>query len=124
MSKKLVVAFISVLLLGSSTVAGAEDGGEGRNRLYNVLPPGESGGLPTDVHSTDQIPLYDGLTPLFDKVRAPDIPKYFKPEIFGLGNEAGTVEPTPRAGLRLIRDSFGVPHIYGAQRADVMYGAG
>src|SRR5947208_7115153 len=110
MSKKLMVAVICVLLLGSTAVAAADDEGDGHSRLFNVLPPGQSGGLPLDVHSTDQIPLYDGLTPLFDHVRAPDIPKYFKPEIFGLGNRAGTVEPTPRPGLRLVRDSYGVPH--------------
>ena len=124
MSKKLMVAIICVLLLGSTAVAAADDEGDGQSRLFNVLPPGESGGLPLDVHSRDQIPLYDGLTPLFDQVKAGDIETHFKPEILGLGNETGTVEPTPRPGLRLVRDSFGVPHIFGEQRADVMYGAG
>ena len=124
MSRKLMVAIVCALVLGSTAVAGADDDDGDRSRVFNVLPPGQSGGLPTDVHSTDQIPLYDGLTPLFDQVGAADIEKYFKPEILGLGDEAGTVEPTPRPGLRLVRDSYGVPHIFGDQRADVMYGAG
>src|SRR6185312_9257658 len=29
-----------------------------------VLPPGNYGGIPTNTHSLDQLPLYSGLTPL------------------------------------------------------------
>ena len=54
---------------------------------WNVLPPGESGSPTPGPHSADQIPLYDGLTPLFDQVHDADLPTYFKPNIFGLGSE-------------------------------------
>ena len=46
-----------------------------------------------------------------------DIPKYFKPENF-TPNGATTEVPTGRPGLKILRDGFGVPHIYGKTRAD------
>ena len=63
-----------------------------------MLPPGQYGGLPTEVHSTDQIPLYDGLTPLRGNVTAADIQRFYKPESF-TPTGATTEEPTGRAGL-------------------------
>jgi acyl-homoserine lactone acylase PvdQ len=79
--------------------------------------------LPTSSHSTDQLPLYDALTPLAGNVTDADIERYFKPETVGpLG--ATTPEPTGRAGLTILRDSYGVPHITGLTRDDVSYGAG
>src|SRR5262249_11802234 len=33
-----------------------------------ILPPGNFGGVPFTVNSTDQLPLYSGLTPLRDNV--------------------------------------------------------
>jgi acyl-homoserine lactone acylase PvdQ len=91
--------------------------------VYNVLPAGQDGAFPLKKHSADQLPLYDGLTPLYDQISAADIPKYFKPERFGV---SGKVERTerPRKGLVIKRDSFGVPHVYGKTRADVEFGAG
>ena len=35
-----------------------------------ILPPGNYGGLPYTVNSTDQLPLYAGLTPLRDDLTA------------------------------------------------------
>ena len=50
-------------------------------------------------HGTDQIPLYDALTPLRGNVTAADIAKNYKPENFApIG--ASTVEPTTRARRR------------------------
>ena len=46
-------------------------------------------------HSTDQIPLYDGLTPKFDNVTAADLPTFFKPNIFGLGGQTPERVETP-----------------------------
>jgi acyl-homoserine lactone acylase PvdQ len=88
-----------------------------------ILPPGNYGGIPFTANSTDQLPLYAGLTPLRDNVTQADIDRLFLPEDFqpiGQTHE----EQTGRPGLRLIYDSFGVPHVYGQTRADVAFGAG
>jgi len=93
---------------------------------WSVLPPGESGSSSPGTHSVDQIPLYDGLTPLFDQVTDADLPTYLKPNIFGLGSEtpSSVEQPPARPGLRVDRDSKGVAHVFGNTRGDVMYGAG
>ncbi len=95
-------------------------------QAWNVLPPGESGSSSPGPHSVDQLPLYDGLTPLFDQVTDADLPTYFKPNTFGLGGETPTSveQPPARPGLRIDRDSKGVAHVFGTTRGDVMYGAG
>ena|SRR5262245_47295196 len=83
----------------------------GDDFAYNVLPPGQYGGLPTDVHSTDQIPLYDGLTPLRGDVTVDDIQRLYKPESF-TPTGAAIEEPTGRAGLTITRDAFGAHHLH------------
>jgi hypothetical protein len=91
----------------------------------NVLPPGQSGSLNFGTNATDQLRLYDGLTPLFDRVGAADVNRMFKRAPLGLGAErAVRVERTPRPGVRIVRDRWGVPHVTGRTRADVEYGAG
>jgi acyl-homoserine lactone acylase PvdQ len=92
---------------------------------YNVLPPGQSGSLNFGANATDQLRLYDGLTPLFDRVSPADVSRMFKRAPLGLGSErAVRVERTPRPGVRIVRDRWGVPHVTGRTRADVEYGAG
>jgi acyl-homoserine lactone acylase PvdQ len=117
-----VVAFaISPSLAAAAPDRGRGDGGEDTARY--ILPPGNYGGLPFTANSTDQLPLYTGLTPLRDNVTDADIEQFFLPEDFqpiGQTHE----EQTGRPGLRLIYDSFGIPHIYGQTRADVAFGAG
>jgi acyl-homoserine lactone acylase PvdQ len=95
-------------------------------QAWNVLPPGESGSTTPGPHSADQLPLYDGLTSLFDQVTDADLPTYFKPNIFGLGSEepSSVERPPARPGLHIDRDSKGVAHVFGDTRGDVMYGAG
>src|SRR5215467_9869714 len=56
--------------------------------VLNVLPPGQWGGLPFNVHTRDQIPLYDDLTPRFDAIGPADLDVFYKPESFGLGGES------------------------------------
>ena len=54
---------------------------------------------------------------------AADIESYFLPENFkpiGATHE----EKTGRPGLRLVYDSYGIPHVYGKTRADMAFGAG
>ncbi|MCW5889974.1 MAG: penicillin acylase family protein [bacterium] len=88
-----------------------------------ILPPGNFGGVPFTVNSTDQLALYAGLTPLRDNITRADIDQYFLPEDFSpIG--ATHVENTGRPGLTLIYDAWGIPHVYGETRYDVSFGAG
>jgi acyl-homoserine lactone acylase PvdQ len=88
----------------------------------DVLTPGEGGSLVPTAYSTDQIPLYNGLTPLGGKVTASDVTRYFKAD--SLGGTAGRRERVPLTGLTIIRDKYDIPHIYGKTRAEVEFGAG
>jgi acyl-homoserine lactone acylase PvdQ len=89
----------------------------------NVLPPGQSGDLRFPATASDQLRLYDGLTPRFRAVRNADLTRYFKPARFGVTGKVVRTE-RPRPGVRILRDRWGVPHIYGRTRSDVEFGAG
>ena len=88
---------------------------------YDILVPGENGGVQFNANTDDQAKLYDALTPLFDKVTAGDLAKYYKPNRFG---SHGRVEPLPRKDVTIVRDGFGVAHVNGKTRAGVWYAAG
>lgn len=94
----------------------------GDTALY-ILPPGNDGGFPTTAQSRDQLPLYDGLTPLRDRVTEADLGRLFLPEDF-TPIEPSREEPTGRPGLRIVYDAYGVPHVTGRTREDVAFGAG
>ncbi|HEY2637664.1 MAG TPA: penicillin acylase family protein, partial [Solirubrobacteraceae bacterium] len=115
---------LAVPVVALSLVTAAAASARPADVSLNILAPGEAGGLPTTVHSTDQATLYDSLTPLsgqqltLDQVRA-----HYKPESFAPTGKA-TIEPTPRKGLTIKRDQWGVAHIYGKTRADAWWGVG
>jgi acyl-homoserine lactone acylase PvdQ len=88
----------------------------------DVLPPGE--GADSGPNSSDQLALYDGLTPLWNAVSPTNVHRFFKPETFGLQGKAQRVEDTGRKGLKIVRDKWDVAHITGKRRADVMFGSG
>jgi acyl-homoserine lactone acylase PvdQ len=90
----------------------------------NVLPAGEEGGLPTGPHSTDQARLYDSLTPLSgQQLTLGQVRSHYKPESFK-PTGTSTIEATPRAGLTIKRDAWGVAHIYGDTKRDAYWGVG
>ena len=71
-----------------------------------ILPPGNYGGLPATDKSRDQLPLYDGLTPLRGNVTDADIESHFLPENFkpiGATQEIHTGRPGAAAGVRRVR---------------------
>src|SRR4051812_37611865 len=109
-------AFVCLSLFAA--VPGASARPDYARQAWDILPPGEAGSFPPGPHSTDQIGMYDGLTPLFGHVSAAAIPKDFKREPLDPRGSTRT-EHTPRAGLRILRDSFDVPFIYGRTRASV-----
>ncbi len=88
-----------------------------------VLPPGNYGGIPFTANSTDQLPLYSGLSPLRDNITPADIDQHYLPEDF-TPIEPSHEEATGRPGLRLVYDAYGIPHVYGQTREDVAFGAG
>ncbi len=90
---------------------------------YDILVPGEYGGLPTNGDSTDQIQRYDRLASLRGRVTSRDIRHRYKREDLRPRGPTHR-ETTGRRGLRILRDRFGVPHIYGRDRSDVWFGAG
>ncbi len=87
----------------------------------NILPPGESGN--GGVHAGDQEKLYDTLTRLRGNVTAKTVNNLFKPETLGAVGKTKR-EPVPRPGVRIMRDAWGVAHIYGKTSADTEWGAG
>ncbi len=119
---------MAVLVLGlqAGAASAAPPDFSSPGEAYDVLPPGQAGGFSTTVNSRDQIPLYDGLTPLKDQVFTNDLPNYFKKNVFGLGGlNVQRVQSFPaRPDLVVTRDSFSVPHIEAPTRDDVMYGIG
>jgi acyl-homoserine lactone acylase PvdQ len=121
MVRTLVVAGAAALL--SIPAAGGAAKRDYAAVALNVLPPGQSGSLRFPANASDQIPLYDGLTPKGGAVTARDLARYFKPERFGVTGKAIRVE-RPRRGVRIERDRWGVPHVYGTTRANLEFGAG
>ena len=91
---------------------------------WSILPPGENGTLTFDRNTTDQEKLYDGLTPLRGAVTQRDLRRFFKPAPLGLGADKPRKRERPRAGVTIVRDSFGVAHVAGKTEVDVAFGAG
>jgi acyl-homoserine lactone acylase PvdQ len=116
-----LVALAALLATAPVTAAGARDFS---GRAFNILPPGQAGDIPPQPDSTDQIDPYDTLTPKLGAVRARDLRHHFKSAHFGLLGRRARVERPGRRGLRVLRDRWGVPHVYARSRSDLMFGAG
>jgi len=89
-----------------------------------ILPPGNFGGIPFSPNSTDQLPLYSGLSPLRDNINMADIDAHYLPEDFA---PIGATTPeviTGHPGVQVLYDSYGIPHVTGQTRDDVSFGAG
>ncbi len=77
----------------------------------SVLPPGQSGFVPPDdstpsPHLTDQVSLFENFA--------------FKPAGF---DQPGQVE-SPRAGVTITRDAYGVPNVRAGSADDAWFGVG
>jgi acyl-homoserine lactone acylase PvdQ len=99
----------------------------------NIIPSGQYGavpaaaGTPLLAKEEQQAAMYNALTPLFSHVTTADVFDDFKPAAVGSAVK-GTLTPDPdpptHAGVTILRDAYDVPHIYGATRDDVTWGAG
>ena len=119
----LLVALLLATAVGAATALAAGPGDHAA-QAWNVLPPGQAGGVAFTRNSTDQIALYEGLTRLRDRVTDADLRRYFKRETLGLGAERVVRVERPRKGLTITRDRWGVPHEKGRTAEDVAFGAG
>jgi acyl-homoserine lactone acylase PvdQ len=141
---KLITAFVLTLglLVGSAAAQtppvqpyGANDGGA---TVLNILPPGQGRYLNSaealqaqttgeqPPHNTDQKAMYEAMVQGAPDITLDGLTDYFKDATFGVPpGDADVTEYSPKDGVTVLRDSaFGVPHVYGTTRSDVMYGAG
>ena len=93
------------------------------DRAYYILPPGNYGGLPVNDNSLDQLPLYDGLTPLRDNIDPEDLDEFFLAQDFAPIGET-RVEDVGRDDVEVVYDEFGVPHITAETREGLAFAAG
>ena len=117
----LVCALVAAVLLAAGSSAARHHPADHAAIALNILPPGESGS--GGVHATDQEGLYNALTALRGNVTAKTLRKDFKPETLGATGKTRR-EATQHKGVRILRDSWGVAHVYGKTALDVMWGAG
>src|SRR4051812_16282568 len=118
---RVAAAALAALLL-SPPPAGARDYAA---TALNIIPSGEPGGLPVPPGADTQAKMYDALTPLFDQVTPTDLSADFKSEALRAGPSCPCrTERVPRAGIKIVRDRFDVPHITGRSRADLDWAAG
>ena len=124
MNAQRTIAIVAVATAVLATAAGGAAPRDHAAVAWNVLPPGQAGGVAFTKNSTDQAQLYDALTPLQDRVTDATIAKTFKRETLGLGAERAVSTERPRKGVTITRDRWGVPHIVGKTDVDVAFGAG
>ena len=132
-------AWVAAALALAATPAYAQDlpSGTDFGGFRNVLPAGEgetvnaqelaafqaNGTRPRSF--TSQLPLYTDLLYAEPTLQPADLDRFFKDARFGV--PADEIESTdePRPGVTILRDrTYEVPHVYGATRADTMFGAG
>ncbi|MFL5906877.1 MAG: penicillin acylase family protein [Solirubrobacterales bacterium] len=141
LAKITTVAALGLLALASPAAAQVQPyGTNDYGGFRNVLPPGQgtsvngaglfsfevNGTLPP--HYDDQRLMYQNLIHATPGLTNAQIGNYYKDGSFGVkpADVARTYMPDPagHSGLTVVRDNYGVPHIYGTTRADVMFGTG
>jgi acyl-homoserine lactone acylase PvdQ len=138
----LTAAVACALLLASPAAAQVQPyGTNDYGGFRNILPPGQGqnvnvgeaaaflGGGTLPQYFDDQREMYGDLVFATPGLSAAAIDDYFKDGSFGVkpGDVGRTYQPDPAGhpGLTVIRDAgYGVPHVYGTTRSDVMFGAG
>ena len=137
----LALSIITVVPLAAATAQtplvqpyGTNDGGV---NVLNILPPGQGRYLNSaellqaqsegtqPPHNTDQLEMYSSLVQGTPGVNMDNLSTFFKDATFGVKDGEVEREYSPKEGLTILRDTgFGVPHVYGTTRSDVMFGAG
>jgi acyl-homoserine lactone acylase PvdQ len=145
MRRPLVFATAALLAWPAATFAAAGSGTDaasvydGGGATLNILPPGSNGNVNAAdfaaLHGTtasasqptnyaNQLEMYDALNTIAPySLKQTDLTKYYKDAPIDPPANPTSTE-TPKDGVTIARDSFGVPHIVGTTDDDVAYGAG
>jgi hypothetical protein len=83
--RALSLVALAVTIVAAASAAAST--GDHALLALNILPPGQGANTP---ELTNQIAMYDGLTPLQGNVTAGDLTKFYKPETLGLGGAKAT----------------------------------
>ncbi|HET9074844.1 MAG TPA: penicillin acylase family protein [Solirubrobacteraceae bacterium] len=129
-------AALCMLLPAAASAQPTPYGTDNYGYFNDILPPGANGldTLPQALsfettkayppHSMDQLQMYSSLTTAAPNIQPSQIGRYYKSSIFGV--PAGDVikTETPEPGVTIEWDNYGVPHIYGDTRPELMFGIG
>jgi acyl-homoserine lactone acylase PvdQ len=98
--------------------------GQGHNATVGEILTNQATGA-TPQHWDNQRNIYGDLVYAAPNMSAGQIPQFFKDGSFGVPAANQQAVYSPRPGVSVVRDlTYGVPHVYGATREDVMFGAG
>lgn len=119
--RPLVPAVVAGLLVTAAPAAAATK--DYASFARDIIPSGQyqSGSVPG---ADRQARMYDGLTPLFRSVTGGDLSRYFKPMPLNPTRVAKRERVPGHPGIRIDRDPYGVPYVYGRTDDDVTFGAG
>src|SRR3954469_22691479 len=104
--------------------------------FLNVLPPGENGfdnaldlaqfeaNGARPQNADDQLPLYRDLLGASPRLDSSRLGTYFKDASFGVKPDDVKRTYSPRPDVTIVRDGYGVPHIYGSTRDGAEFGIG
>jgi acyl-homoserine lactone acylase PvdQ len=138
--KLLTGALVTVATAVAATPAYAQNepltGSQDYGGFRNVLPGGQgetvnafelaqaelTGSPPASF--TNQLAMYTDIVKAAPSLQPADIDRFFKPAPFAIPEADRTRTYSPRAGVTVIRDKLGVPHVYGDRSTDVAFGAG
>jgi hypothetical protein len=97
----------------------------------DILPPGENGAETlADIllfkifgirpsHNNDQLATYDKLSTSYTGLTTSQIDSFYNDSSFGVSSANIERTETPATGVTILRDkAAGIPHIYGATRAE------
>jgi acyl-homoserine lactone acylase PvdQ len=127
---------LALVLAPTATATGAA-APKDYGTVLNVLPPGSQGRMNVaevaqfeatgqrPKNFQDQLEMYDALNvPVPGSITDADLTKYYKDAALGVAPADVVRTYSPKPGVTIVRDKFGVPHVYGTTYEDTTWGAG
>ncbi len=138
MRRALALPFLLALAIPPTAGAATPTLSPDYGTVLNILPPGTQGRMNAvealtfeatgerPEHFDDQLEMYDALNvPEPGAITDADLgSKYYKSAALGVAPADIVSTYSPKAGVTVARDKFGVPHVYGDTYEDTEFGAG